>query len=56
MTARDRFAQCDSCGWHGLRADLVPGPGVLDELCPECSSEDTVWTDEPPPSDGEAAA
>lgn len=42
--AECKFAECNSCGWLGLREDLIDDPyKPIDEFCPECGSEDVMW-------------
>ena len=44
------YGRCRACGWHSRRSELIKvAPGI--EHCPECKSDDTTWTGDPPRSE-----
>jgi Zn finger protein HypA/HybF involved in hydrogenase expression len=42
ITERYPYARCEQCGWIGRISLLITGVGI-EELCPECKSDDTTW-------------
>jgi hypothetical protein len=36
------YMWCGKCQWHGPAGEISNGPGLLDETCPKCGSDD-LW-------------